>query len=276
MNAFQKALKMRKSLKDDNLVFLYTMGKVGSKSIEKSFREIDVPHIHKHCFNFYRDFLKKMFGKYRSARYYYNRRWFKRTLGKYIGFAHLISVRTRKRTKVITLVREPISRNISMYMQDFQIPVFEVASYTGNVKTDKLRLENFIADFKDNFNHTYGIKWFDEEFKRRLKIDIYLYPFDKEKGYTIINTKKYEILVMQLERLDDSYSIIGDFVGESSFSIVNENTATSKWYYPIYKEFRRKLSFDDEYIRNMYESKFVKHFYSETDINKFREIYGGK
>ena len=48
----------------------------------------------------------------------------------------------------------------------------------------------------------------------------------------------------------------------TDFKLINENTAQQKEYYNIYMEFIEKIKLPKDYIELMYNSKFMKHFYT--------------
>lgn len=254
---------------NDKLVLIHQMGKVGSTSVTKSLKRDGFSPIHIH--SFFSPLSSDMYKKYESIRYYrsplYNKKYFLRN--QFI----LKLLKNRKKLKIISLVREPISRNVSMYFQAFHVPLMDINSSTDNRVEANTNTEAFRKDFFTKFNHEYGVKWFDEEFKRAWKINVYDYPFNQEEGYTIIKKGNLEILLLKMEKLNELEEVIGNFVEKDSFALKSENMGGKKWYHSFYKEFKNNMTFSREYIYKLYNTKFMKHFYSEQERAEFRNKF---
>lgn len=97
------------------------------------------------------------------------------------------------------------------------------------------------------------------------------YPFDKEKGYTIIKEGNIEVFVYQLEKLNDVFLELSDWVGVPFEKMVNANKAEDKWVGESYKQACKEIEITQEYFDRCYNEPYVKHFYSDEDIEKFKE-----
>ncbi len=248
------------------------MGKVGSTSITASLKETNYFPIHIH--SFFTPLSTDMYQNYHSIKYY--RTWSYR-MNYYLKNQLILSLfKKRKKLKIITLTREPISRNASMYFHAFHVPLMDINKFTDNRKESNTNLPSFRQDFYDKFNHQYGINWFDHEFKRAWGVDVYDYPFNQDQGYSIIKKGNMEILVLQMEKLDHSEEVIRDFLELEEFELKRENTGNKKWYHSVYKEFKQGLYPEDNYIENLYNSKFMQHFYHNEDIEAYRSKFKGK
>ncbi len=271
---FSKLKKIYRQHREKEVVLLYQMGKVGSMSILKSLHDIDVEVLHTHTF--FGNFPVQIFSKYKEKKLFLGGFLYETgaRLYKNIRLKLLLGKNGEKRLKIITILREPISRNISLYFQDFQIPLAH--HYINDLPkhrtiSEKNSIDVFIADYFENFNHFHGINWFDDEFKRVLGIDVFDYDFDKVKGYGIIERDNIDILILQMEKINQLENVIGQFVGNDNFRLANENTSHQKWYAPVYRDFKRKIKFDQKYVDDMYNSKFMRHFYSDDDIESFKK-----
>ena len=166
-----------------------------------------------------------------------------------------------QKLKLISLVREPISRNISAFFQNFQ------ERYADLVRNDSV--SEMMKVFIDSYPHDIPLQWFDQRMKVDFGIDIYNHPFSHE-GYTIVENDVAELLVMKHDLNNDLKSnLVSDFIGISSFQILNKNVSSKKSYDRLYKEFK-KLSLPQPYINQMYDSKYMRHFYREM-ISKNQE-----
>ncbi|KGK91262.1 hypothetical protein DP73_04685 [Desulfosporosinus sp. HMP52] len=266
---------LTKKLIKDN-IYIYQMGKVGSTTIETSLKAIGVDSVHKHTF--YRlPHINEVFKNYNTTKLVIKKRNrnFLKTIKKII-YNHLVMKKFSSKnlnSKIISIVREPISRNSSMYFQDFYIPYFEYALLNKTRNNITASIDLFINDFFKRFNHEHGINWFDKEFLRATKINVYEYPFDADLGYCIINKNGLSILILQMEKMNALEKVIGEFVGAENFKLINDNNGTNKWYGPVYKDFKYKVCFSEEYIDSLYNSKYMKHFYSDKEIKQFRTKY---
>ncbi len=53
-------------------------------------------------------------------------------------------------------------------------------------------------------------------------------------------------------------------------SLLNDNVGEDKWYGDSYKQAKKELIISQEYFDAAFNEPYVKHFYSEADIEKFK------
>jgi len=247
-----------KNYADERHILLYQMGKVGSTSLEKTISG----SIHFHTL--YNNRPCYVVGKQRRNTL------IKKMQGKLYDGLRRAAIKSRKKIKIITLVRDPYSRNVSAFFQDFAYWMYEYACQTTELQRTH-NTEGIIYTVYDNlFSHTYGINWFDDEFKKLTGINIYKHDFDKEQGYSIIKEGKYEVLVLTLEKLDKAWAAIEEFAG-LKMELKNSNLSTSKWYGGMYADFVRYYKPAENYLDMLYNSPMSGHFYSDVDLQAFRE-----
>lgn len=111
--------------------------------------------------------------------------------------------------------------------------------------------------------------WFDYEINKFFGIDVYAYPFDKEKGYSVIEKGNIKILLLKIECLQSLESVIGDFICDSDYKLVDKNMAEGKIYHYAYREFKENVKISPEYFNYYYggNSKY-EHFYSSKEIEQ--------
>ncbi|MFC6670553.1 putative capsular polysaccharide synthesis family protein [Marinobacterium aestuariivivens] len=229
----------------DNII-IYQMGKVGSSSLEKS-----IPNsIHTHM----------MYGNSPCHVHLDQRR---RGLKKAVGFIgdsiKRAAVMQRDEIKIITPIREPAARNVSMFFQDLAHWIYHYCDLGNhdNRFDDSRFLEKV---FQDAFDHKYALDWFDTEFRRFTGVDIYATPYNKEQGYMEIRQGKFHILIIDSKRIKENISIIETFSGRK-IDIQDSNIADNKWYGLLYKEFKK--NFDMERYKNSLQShRFYEKFYT--------------
>lgn len=262
---------MHKKEKNE-FILLYQMGKVASRSIEKSLinagYNVWSPHVLKGVLN------RQLFKYKRIYKYIGLKGMSKRIIKKLANNKKIFLLKRAKPLKIISLVREPISRNVSMFFQNIHIPLINIANSVDIRKQENSSINVLITEFFNKFNSHHGIEWFDRELKAVFNVDVYNYDFDKMKGYTIINQDNISLLIIKLEMLElIGDKIIGDFIGNHNIKIQKTNTANVKWYSRVYNEFNQKIEYSDEYLDSLYNSKYMKHFYSEKEIKEFREKF---
>jgi hypothetical protein len=252
-------LRVRMSINDTRPpVVVYQMGKVASKSIEYSIRAYtDLPVFHAHMLNpqnmeMRRAEFVRLFGKkYVSYYFSYGMNLFE----KLFQAGH--------RVRIISLVREPIGRNISQYFQNLDY-LWKMNAAHSHVPVNEL-----VDRFHSDFDHNEPIKWFDDEFQAVTGIDVYSRPFPWERGYLRWNTDQFDVLVLRHDLDDDQKGeAVGNFLGVKDLRMQNENKSEAKSYRKTYQEFLKGIRLSDEYVSRMLDSRYAKHFYSETELEK--------
>ena len=118
--------------------------------------------------------------------------------------------------------------------------------------------------------------WFDEELKEMYGIDILDYPFDREKGYSIISENGIKILIIKVERLSQMAEVIGEFLGNQKIELSNKNVGCDKEYAHIYKEIKGKIRIPKEYVEHYYKNNpYTNHFYSKDERRAFWDKWKG-
>jgi hypothetical protein len=165
-------------------------------------------------------------------------------------------VKPRKPLFVISLVREPIARNVSAFFENFDREISKVG------ERPILSIDKMIDIFLSKYPHDFPLTWFDKHMKPDCGIDVYQHPFPTD-GVQVIEQDHVRLLLMRVE-LDDQTkeSAIKDFLGLKDFRIKRVNDSGQKAYIETYRLFREKFVPPDSYIERMYESRYFKHFYA--------------
>lgn len=212
-------------------VLLYQMSKTGSRSLRESLLDVGYPTARTH-----------------------RMRW---------GYLPLL--KRKPKLKMITLVRDPLSRHVSHYFHNFHRHV-GVEFRNSNHTIDELK-HIFLRD--PQFQQP--PVWFDEHIKAEFGLDIFDYPFSKERGYSVIKQDQIELLVLKLEVADAvKVEAIAQFLGIRPFTIGRTNIANKKDYAQTYSSFRKTVPFPKTYLDTMYNSRYANHFYTEQEISNFR------
>ena len=69
--------------------------------------------------------------------------------------------------------------------------------------------------------------------------------------------------------------LLGNFLNIGKLELVSSNVGTDKWYSEMYKRFKRNFKPTEEYLNIMYDSKYIKHFYTDKEIESFKNKWLG-
>ena len=178
-----------------------------------------------------------------------------------------------KKWKLISMVRDPISRNVSefFYTLDAFVPDWVERYKSGELDTDKL-LEMFLEAQK----HDKTDVWYDQQMKEFFGIDVFSTPFPKTKGYKIYNDSKgTPLLLIRLEDLNKcAKKTMVEFLGLRCFTLIKTNIADEKVYSEIYRDFKKNVCLPDEYITKMCSSKYARFFYTDEELKKIAIQWG--
>lgn len=241
------------------LVFVYQMGKVASSSIYNSLIKMKLVVYQIHRFN--KDYIEEVHKNHREKTGTLEA---KIVDERSIRISNMFLKKHKRPISIISLVRDPIERNISAFFQNKE-------QFTKN--NNYSSTEELISLFYELYDHETPLFWFDKEFKATLGVDIYDYHFPKEKKFSIFKSNNFNILLMRID-IEDSIKekILSDFIGmNNEVKLKNKNIGNLKGYNSEYKEFKGKLKLNENYVNKMLKSKFVEYFYTEQEINLMKE-----
>lgn len=137
--------------------------------------------------------------------------------------------------KIISLVRDPVKRNLSMFFQDLPYWIAEYVKIVDR-ETRYSDVEWLWRVYQSIFNHDYCLTWFDREIKRFSGIDVMGESFDTSSGAQLYVKGAVELLLLKTECLNENKEILENFVGRS-LKLNTVNVGEDKWYGSIYKDF---------------------------------------
>ena len=243
-------------------VLVYQPGKTGSTTITNSLYAAGVTNQHIHWIT----------GS-RLISHHCNET--QKNMERLLSDKNLYALRQRNPIKIITLVREPISREYSLLFQYFDSHgIFTAMSKSNLSFVDSCNkwLSNRTVDkvYPQISGTLEQFSWFYDELMAVFGVDIFSYPFDREKGYSIIKQGNVEVLVMKLEKLNSLEQIIGDFVGVSHFKLINANEGGAKPSEYLYKNLRNVIKIPKKMVSFYYDNnRHMNHFYTENEKTEF-------
>lgn len=241
-------------------VIVFTMGKVGTLTVCNSLSNIGYKHVHPHSLRYTKPgihFIKVQLAPSKKVFYF-----IKTILKRFkVFFLKLL----KPEILIITGIRDPFSRNISAF--------FEQVHYIGGIRDSDSPMQ-----VEELFNKTCDFQaplhWFDREILKVTGIDVFEFPFDKEKGVMIIERGKYRMLVYRLDKLSGLEDVFSRFIGDEKFEIITTNASTDGDYASQLKVLKKTYKYPPEIVTEFTTSKYMMHFYSQDEIDRFKYRYG--
>jgi len=172
--------------------------------------------------------------------------------------------------KVITLVRDPIATNLSGFF--YNNAWWPLALHEQCARQAPGYLTALLDHFLHHYPHDVPLTWFDMEMKGVFGVDVFAEPFALEQGYQIYRSGRTALLLLKLEQLNHAAQpAFHEFMGLADFQLVRKNEASDKSYAEVYGAFMAQLCLPEAYIRRMYDSQFMRHFYSPQEIAAFEQ-----
>lgn len=182
--------------------------------------------------------------------------------------AELISdIKNGLKINIISLIRDPIGRNISgMFFDRLGPNSILPSSLYFPLKNNFDKMNIYLYNYTQN---KVFINWFENYFNPLVGFNVYDLDFDKVSGYSIYNNGNINILLLKLEKLNDNYKeAFSNFYG---FNIKISMNSSNVQKNEFYNEYKKQTKLSKEYVNSMYDNKYVKHFYTDYEINKFKE-----
>jgi hypothetical protein len=238
----------RKNINTYPPVIVYQMGKVASMSIYNSLKEqYKGITLHRHILDDKEDWQAQFL------------------------IAH--AVEQHKPLRIISLMREPIGRNISDFFQNFE-RITGIKPENSKFSTDEL-ITLFFSNPK--MYHDVPLNWFDNNIKKHFGINIYSEPFPKEEGWAIIKKDNIELLLMKSEISDEKKeALVKGFMKTDNFRLSTSNIGEDKGYAEMYKAFKQRFQPPKEYLDMFYTSPKIRHFYTDAELANARKKWDSK
>lgn len=257
-------------------LLIYTMGKVGSltvaRSLAASHPELSVYQIHW----LDAERLQREEAIARRARrrhgvsirpaYIWRGQYLRRRLAEARGWP------------VVTLVRDPVARNVSSFFQNLRVfygyrAERELAAKgEARVLEELSRLfeEEFVPEAKMAAVDASPLSWFEIELEPALGIDVFAKPFPIAEGFGCYESPRARLLLIRLEDLARCGKRAFQALGIDDFEPVQRNVGDTKGYADLYRRFRETIALPSSYLDRLYGSRLAQHFYTPDEIAAFR------
>ena len=241
-------------------ILVYQMAKVGSTSVYESLRKAGCFPLHVHQIAGSRGYNTSDYvedhGVTPTIDFYVGK-----LLDRYLQW-------TSHRIKAISLVRDPVSRYVSMlyHWNEHTSGASEVVS-SDVEQTRQAIIQHFSqpATFEEGM-----YKWFDREMKVVLEVDVMDEPFNRQLGAGRFHGPRAEVLVLKLERLSDLLpTVVSDFVG-APLHEVRTNVGNRRASGNEYERIKRTLKLPKATCDRIYNHRWVRHFYTNSEIEAMK------
>ena len=240
--------------RSQDLILIHTIGKVGSSSVYQSVADAfpenrSIFHIH----SLNQDRNKEQELYYRSSK--------RGSVPLHLIISRIISDRLssyKGQILVITLIREPISRELSSVYQDY----FNFSD-DKNISADWMRnvIKKKVQEMATELPEE---KWFKSELLEVFGVDVFKQKFDVAKGYFNLKDGNVVFALIRLEDLNDKFAdMMLEMFGKQGVKLVRENDSSDKFYDAHYKEEMNELRIDSSTFDRIIGQRFVTHFYSD-------------
>jgi hypothetical protein len=255
-------IKTQLILKTSSQIFLvYSIGKVGSSTIYNAFKKQTFSVFHIHFLN------KKNIAE--QEKYYKNskRGSVPLTIIQSKILSNLLPTYKGK-INIITLIREPISREISSIFQDLLI--FENVIGENGFNRDSIK--------QIVYNHIYNLSnklpeniWFETEFSEVFEIDIKNFKIFPN-GFDFISKRNRTFMLVRMENLNEEVErAIKENYG-IQVKLKNSNVANKKYYKDIYKQIMSELNLEEEMISKILNCEFYLTYYPDYREKVFKSL----
>ena len=223
------------NLNDFQSIYIYQYGKVGSSTLQCTFKKYHDNVIHTHQYD------EKMMSK---------------------------------KTLIINVVRNLYDRNISAFFHNINNYKHGLFYYCPDTDNKNIKIDNLINFFRNcNIRHLNEkiAPWF-KNFNDKFNINIFSKEFDNKKKYNIYNTSGPIILTLRFEDINDWENILSN-IFNIKIELHAKNITEKKKIVNIYNKFKKEYKYSDEEIKIIDNIDHFLYFYTSNEIENFKKKY---
>jgi len=183
--------------------------------------------------------------------------------------ARIAELGTSVRFPIVSLVRDPIAREVSSIFQDPRLFAGELCDARGRV--DVARALDFLhARFEARDACAYAEQWFDQELAVSFGIDVFDEPFDRDRGYQLLRARRADLLLLRTEDLDRTLPQgVADLLGFELAPVDRANERERSRDGDVYRRVREAFRLPRERVEQIYAGRLARHFYGKDWIERF-------
>lgn len=264
-----EALKTRLA-GDEDIYIVHQMGRVASMTMVNTLRKAKpgTPIYHTHYLNtpLLQQRLEEMgrIGQRPNQRHYQVSKVLAPALPQYLD---------KHCWKVVTVVRDPVARNVSAFFLGIEryIPDFYQLYADQQIEMTEV-VETFLRDY----SHNIPLQWLDDEIKAPFGVDVYNESFPQERGYAILHHGTVDLLILKLESLHVCYrEAFKAFMGIENASLQDTHITNKDSTRGAYNKLLSAMKLPEDFLDEMYASKYASHFFSRSEIANFKQKWLG-
>ncbi len=231
---------------------VYTMGKVGSSTVSTSIKKAGLACLDVHFWEKPRilDHLTTAFADPADM------------VPEHLLDSFLArNARKRQgRLKMISLIRNPIMRNISAVFQN--LPATSAKDFDQAME----RLRTYLLTTPDH--------WFMKDFLPTTGVNVFAMNFDRDADHYKWTTNAFDILLMKLEMPDERKSALLEEFLDHPVKLKRANEASSKSYYEVYRRIIENPALvRPTFVEECLSLKYYKKFYTDDDARELAKKY---
>ncbi len=171
---------------------------------------------------------------------------------------------------VISMVREPVGRNISAFFHDMA----RTLSKTGEGYSRAL-LDEFLTSWD---KHDVPLEWFSETFQPETDIDVYARTFNRKRGWSVYESGDRRVLVIRTE--DMTERLLEAMAALLEMALVRtevehraQDSERPHGVGDLYRGFMEGAVMPEAYLDRVYGNRYAKHFYYKKELDTLRGFW---
>lgn len=236
----------------DQVVLVHTMGKVGSKALAAAIESAALPGVevfHSHRLIDHRNPEVIIERQGLAPR----RTWY---------VSSKLAARVAERTKpcvVLSVVRDPMERNVSGFFQTIERYLPDRRPLRPGEPHPSA--EQLVELFIERYPHDAVTRWAERELGTHFGVDPYEHPFDRDRGYGIIEQPPVTIGIARHDLFPGAAeAMLRDTMGLARVELPRRNTTDGKHVGSLVRDFNAALVVPDDLIDRVYSSRYAQHF----------------
>ena len=232
-------------------VIIYQMGKVASSSLRRALEPVPgIEVIHAHHLD--AGYAAELNARKRALGW-------RTTIDPQAVRALAASLANQPELPVITLVREPVSRNLSAYFNNLHL------IHGSKDAWRQLSHEELLDGFLNRYPHDIPVEWFDRELKPSMGVDAYAHAFPRT-GALRLDTPRCRLLLMRHDLAQEQKcKQVEALLGLNGLVMAQDNLASDKPYSQVYRDFLTRVRLPTAYLERMLGSRYARHFYDDAE-----------
>lgn len=174
------------------------------------------------------------------------------------------------RVDVITLVRDPIAREVSSYFQNLDRTDPGLARLVRADPESSEVIERSLEAVSRQICGLDPFEWFRDELEAVFGVDVFAQGFDRHRGYDTYRSSDANVLLIRYEDLHRVFDeAVKGFLGLPHVELQRRNVGEDKYYRTTYQAVKEALALPATERSRLYGSSDVRHFYSDDELEAF-------